>query len=46
MSMDESTLVFIEQCGHVCSIEKWSEFNGLVLDFLGKTNAPELSPAL
>ncbi len=32
--MKESTLCFIEKCGHVCSIEKYELFNSLVLKFL------------
>lgn len=32
--ISDATLCFIEKCGHVCSIEKYNEFNGLVVDFL------------
>ena len=39
--MSESTLCFIEKCGHVCSIEKHDVFNRLMLDFLhGLKNSP------
>ena len=32
--ISDATLCFIEKCGHVCSIEKHNEFNGLVVNFL------------
>lgn len=32
--ISDATLCFIEKCGHVCSIEKYNEFNGLVVNFL------------
>ena len=32
--ISDATMCFIEKCGHVCSIEKYNEFNGLVVDFL------------
>ena len=32
--MRESSLCFIEKCGHVCSIEKYELFNDLVVKFL------------
>ena len=32
--ISDASLYFIEKCGHVCSIEKYSEFNGLVIRFL------------
>lgn len=32
--ISEASLYFIEKCGHVCSIEKYNEFNDQVLTFL------------
>lgn len=32
--ISEASMYFLEKCGHVCSIEKYREFNGLVLGFL------------
>lgn len=32
--ISEASLCFIEKCGHVCSIEKYNEFNAQVLTFL------------
>ena len=32
--ISDATLCFIEKCGHVCSIEKHNEFNGLVVNYL------------
>jgi pimeloyl-ACP methyl ester carboxylesterase len=32
--LSDASLYFIEKCGHVCSIEKHSEFNNLVVSFL------------
>ncbi|SCW57641.1 Pimeloyl-ACP methyl ester carboxylesterase [Ruminococcaceae bacterium YRB3002] len=32
-----ASLCFLEKCGHVCSIEKYNEFNGLVVNFLHST---------
>ena len=39
--IDDSTLIFIEKCGHVCSIEKHDVFNDLVVDFLDNLSYPE-----
>jgi len=43
--MNESSLYFIEKCGHVCSIEKYEIFNHLVVDFLNGLNNPQLAIA-
>ena len=32
--MRNTEIRIIEKCGHICSIEKWSVFNRIVLDFL------------
>lgn len=32
--ISDASLYFIEKCGHVCSIEKYNEFNNLVVNFL------------
>ena len=32
--MRNTEIKIIEKCGHVCSIEKWSTFNRIALDFL------------
>jgi len=32
--ISDASLCLIEKCGHVCSIEKYNEFNGLVVTFL------------
>ena len=32
--ISEATMYYLEKCGHVCSIEKYNEFNGLVVSFL------------
>ena len=32
--ISDASLIFIEKCGHVCSIERYREFNGLVVNFL------------
>ena len=32
--ISEASMYFLEKCGHVCSIEKYREFNGLVVSFL------------
>ena len=34
--MRNTEIKIIERCGHICSIEKWSVFNRLVLDFLSQ----------
>ena len=41
--MSESTLCFIEKCGHVCSIEKHEIFNDLVIDFLHGQSVPAIA---
>ena len=37
--MRNTEMKIIERCGHICSIEKWSVFNRIVLDFLSR-NVP------
>ena len=32
--ISDASLYFIEKCGHVCSIEKYNEFNNLLVSFL------------
>lgn len=32
-------LNIINKCGHICSIEKWNDFNNMALNFLKLTNA-------
>ena len=32
--ISDASLQLIDKCGHVCSIEKYREFNGLVINFL------------
>lgn len=32
--MKTTELKIIEKCGHICSIEKWGDFNNIVLEFL------------
>lgn len=44
--ISDSTLCFIEKCGHVCSIEKYELFNSLVIDFLNNVKATGTRPAL
>ena len=34
--MRNTEITIIEKCGHICSIEKWSVFNRVVLDFLSR----------
>ncbi len=36
--ISDAKLIFIEKCGHVCSIEKHKEFNDLVAGFLRKVS--------
>ena len=43
--MSESSLCFIEKCGHVCSIEKYETFNHLVINFLHSLNNRQLAAA-
>ena len=43
--MSDSSLFFIDKCGHVCSIEKHEIFNCLMLDFLNGRNNPQLALA-
>lgn len=43
--MSESSLCFIEKCGHVCSIEKHEIFNDLVIRFLHGLNTPQAALA-
>lgn len=38
--ISDASLHLIEKCGHVCSIEKHNEFNGLVVNFLRGVTAP------
>ena len=35
--LSDSTMYVIEKCGHICSIEKWEEFNRKVMGFIGNT---------
>jgi len=44
--ISDSTLCFIEKCGHVCSIEKHAIFNELVIKFLNDLNTQEQQMAL
>ena len=44
--MGESSLYFIEKCGHVCSIEKYDIFNDLVIKFLQGVNTPMVKAQL
>ena len=44
--ISDSTLCFIEKCGHVCSIEKHAVFNELVIQFLNTLNVQEQQMAL
>ncbi|MBR3341630.1 MAG: alpha/beta hydrolase [Clostridiales bacterium] len=44
--ISDSTLCFIEKCGHVCSIEKHAVFNELVINYLNNLNYREGMPAL
>ena len=39
--LSEASFSFIDKCGHVCSIEKYHEFNDLVLDYLNGLKKPE-----
>ena len=41
--MKESSLCFIEKCGHVCSIEKYELFNSLVVKFLHGIGTPAIA---
>ena len=41
--MSDSTLCFIEKCGHVCSIEKYELFNDLVVKFLHGQHRPVIA---
>lgn len=41
--MSESSLCFIEKCGHVCSIEKYELFNDLVVKFLNGLSRPGIT---
>lgn len=43
--MSDSSLCFIEKCGHVCSIEKYELFNNLVIKFLNGLNNPAITTA-
>ena len=43
--MSDSSLFFIDKCGHVCSIEKHEVFNYLMLNFLNGLNNPQLALA-
>ncbi len=35
--MRNTEMKIIEKCGHICSIEKWTTFNRIALDFLSNT---------
>lgn len=43
--LSSATLVVLEKCGHVCTIEQWREFNHCALEYL-RTLHPLVQPAL
>jgi pimeloyl-ACP methyl ester carboxylesterase len=43
--LSTAKLVVLEKCGHVCTIERWNEFNQHALSYLNKLH-PVIQPAL
>lgn len=44
--LSEASFSFIEKCGHVCSIEKYHEFNDLVINYLNGLKKPDNTKAI
>ena len=44
--ISEASFSFIDKCGHVCSIEKYHEFNDLVLNYLSSLKKPDETKAI
>ena len=44
--LTDASFYFIEKCGHVCSIEKYNEFNAQMIDFLNSLKRPKQAELL